>query len=68
MRLKCDRKLLLYFYVVKVVSSEESSNKKSKHVANYYKQKGICLPIKLCRLNFFLYEKRGVGYHKPRIF
>ena len=63
MKLKCDRKLLWYFSVVNVVCSEEGFNKKPKHVANYCKQKGICSPIKLCRLSefYFSYKEGGGG-------
>jgi hypothetical protein len=63
MKLKYDRKFLLYFYVVKVVCSEEGINKKPKHVANYCKQKGICLPVKLCRRlkDFFSHLNEGGG-------
>jgi hypothetical protein len=58
MKLKCDRKLPLCFSVVKVVCSEEGINKKPKHVANYFKQQGTCLPVKLCRpsIKIFLFS------------
>jgi hypothetical protein len=72
MKLKCDRKLPLYVCVVKMVCSEDGINKKPKHVANYCKQQGICLPIKLCRMSkkkyFCSHIGKNTGYRPSRIF